>query len=114
LSRRTQNTKTLTERKLRALRSTQRLVVWDKHTRNLAVIVQPSGIKTWYFVYSRFGRPRWYRLGRTDAIDSLVARKRVRQLAGQVAEGRDPRAERAALTTADTFERLHTRSRRPN
>jgi integrase len=109
LSRRTQNTKTLTERKLRALRSMQRMVVWDKHTRNLAVIVQPSGVKTWYFVYSRFGRPRWYRLGRTDAIDSLVARKRARQLAGQVAEGRDPQSERAALNAADTFERLHTR-----
>jgi integrase len=111
MSRKTENVENLTDFQIRKLKAPpdKRLVKWDKHTRNLALVVQPAGSRTWYFVYSIQGKPRWYRLGTADAVTIIEARKRVRQLAGRVADGQDPHAERRAKLISNTFEDFHHR-----
>jgi hypothetical protein len=49
-------------------------LVWDTKQHGLAVQVQPSGVKSWKCIYSRNSRPRWYSIGRCDAIGLSDAR----------------------------------------
>ncbi|MGZ3409554.1 MAG: Arm DNA-binding domain-containing protein, partial [Xanthobacteraceae bacterium] len=49
--------------------------VWDTHQRGLLLRVQPSGNRSWFVVYSRYGRPRWYHVG--GAAISLVDARRM-------------------------------------
>jgi integrase len=81
-------------------------VVWDEHTRGLCVRVQPSGRKSWYVVYSRSGRPRWYHLG-GDAITLADARVLASKAMLAVAEGKDPAAERKAARGSGSLSELH-------
>jgi Arm domain-containing DNA-binding protein len=108
--RKSTNRLNLTPRTLRRIRpTTARQVFWDT-TSNLALTLEPSGTSTWYFVYSRHGRPRWLRIGPVHAVTTDAARKRTRSLIGQVADGRDPQAEKQSAINADTFVLLHARS----
>jgi integrase len=101
--RKSNNRLNLTPRTLRRIKpTTKRQIFWDT-TANLALTVEPSGTSSWYFVYSRHGHPRWYRIGPVHAIGTDAARKRARQLIGQVASGHDPQAEKQATINADTF-----------
>src|SRR6516162_5855960 len=81
---------------------------WDTKLPGLCVRVQPTGDKTFYFVYSRSGRPRWYRIG-PAVMGASEAKKEVKGLIGDVARGGDPQAERAANRKGLTFEELHAR-----
>ena len=83
--------------------------VWDTHQRGLAVVVQPTGHKSWKCVYPFHGRPRWYHIGAVDAIDLADARKLASRVMFQVAEGKDPAAEKRAERGKGTFEELATR-----
>ena len=47
---------------------------WDEKVRNLCVRVQPSGRRTFYFVYSVGGKTKWHRFGPADAVDIVAAR----------------------------------------
>lgn len=84
-------------------------VVWDEKQRGLAVAVQPSGHKAWKCVYPFHGRPRWYHIGDTAAIGLSDARKLASRVMFQVAEGKDPAAEKKAERSKGTFEELATR-----
>jgi integrase len=84
-------------------------LVWDLHQRGLAVRVEPSGHKSWKVVYPFHGRPRWYHIGAVDAIGLQDARKLAGRVMYQVAEGKDPAAERKAERGKGTFEELATR-----
>ena len=84
-------------------------VVWDLQQRGLAVAVQPSGRQSWKCVYAFHGRPRWYSIGDVAAIGLSDARKLVSRVMFQVAEGKDPAAERKAERSKGTFEELATR-----
>jgi integrase len=82
--------------------------VYDTRTPGLLVRVQPSGRKTFYYVYSLRGRMRWYRVGPVE-MGAAVARTRTRMLIGEVACGSDPQSDRRAALNGITFEQLHAR-----
>jgi integrase len=84
-------------------------LVWDDYQRGLAVNVQPTGRKTFKCIYSLRGRPRWYSLGPADAIGLADARRLASGIMFQVAEGKDPAAERKAARSKGTFEELAAR-----
>ena len=82
-------------------------LVWDELQRGLALRVQPTGRRSWQVIYSQRGRPRWYHIG--NAIGLADARRLAARVMLEVAEGRDPAAERRAQRSAGTFEELATR-----
>jgi len=86
-----------------------KFVVWDTKQRGLAVLVQPTGQKSWKCIYSMRGRPRWFHIGVVGAIDLTAARKRAAKLMYQVSEGADPAAARKAERFEGTFADLATR-----
>ena len=86
--------------------------VWDVTQRGLAIVVQPSGHAAWKTIYSYHGRPRWLHLADATAIGLADARKLANEIMYQVAQGKDPAAERRAERSADTFEELATRYRK--
>lgn len=84
-------------------------VVWDSYQRGLAIVVQSTGHKAWKCVYSFHSRPRWYHIGDAAAVGLADARKLASRVMFQVAEGKDPCAERKAQRSKGTFEELATR-----
>jgi integrase len=87
-------------------------LVWDTHQRGLAIQVQPTGSKAWKCIYPFHGRPRWYHIADAAAVGLADARLLASRVMFQVAEGKDPQAERRAARGADTFEDLATRYRK--
>jgi integrase len=87
-----------------------RSVYWDTLQRGLALAVQPSGHRAWKCVYTIRGRgPRWYHLGNARAITLANARKLASRILFQVAEGKDPHADRLALRGRGSFEQVAKR-----
>jgi integrase len=78
---------------------------WDTKQDKLAVRVQPSGHKSFKFIYSRHGRPRWYSIGDSN-IGIAKARKAAVKLLDKVNDGGDPAADKKAKRSAGTFEEL--------
>jgi integrase len=83
--------------------------VWDAHQRGLCVLVQPTGHKSWKVVYTRSGQPRWYHIGAVGAVGLADARRIAGRVMVQVAEGRDPLAERDAERGRGTFSEVAAR-----
>lgn len=83
-------------------------LVWDDYRKGLAVRVQPTGQRAWKCIYSFHGRPRWYHIGNADAIDLSDARKLAARVMFQVAEGKDPAADKQAERSRGTFAELAT------
>jgi Arm DNA-binding domain len=79
-------------------------LVWDTLQRGLAFQIQPTGHRTWYCIYRLRGRLRWYHVADASAISLAEARKLANEVMYQVAQGKDPAAERRASRNADTFE----------
>jgi integrase len=84
-------------------------MVWDTHQRGLAITVTPTGHRSWKCIYPFHGRPRWYHIGAVAAVKLSDARKLASRVMFQVAEGKDPAAERKAQRSRGTFEELATR-----
>jgi integrase len=84
-------------------------LIWDIHTRGLALKVMPSGNKAWKAIYSFHGRPRWLHLGDASVIGLSDARLLTAEAMLAVARGRDPAAERKAERGAGTFAELAER-----
>src|SRR6516162_9831341 len=74
----------------------EEFLVWDLMQRGLVLRVQPSGTKTWYTIYSRHGRARWYKHGSASAISLSAARTLSAEAMLTVAKGGDPAAEKKA------------------
>jgi hypothetical protein len=70
---------------------------WDLVQRGLVVKVEPTGTKAFKVFYSRNGRSRWYHLASVNAITVAQARKLANEIMYQVAQGKDPAAERKAM-----------------
>jgi integrase len=104
------NRRTLSDAFLRAVKPDPERVVmwWDDKLRGLVLAVQPSGRKSWKAVYSH-GRPRWYHIGDAGAIGLADARKLASRIMFQVAEGKDPVADRIAERGHGTFAELAER-----
>ena len=49
--------------------------IYDTKQRGLVLQVQPTGHAAWKAYYSHHGRPRWFHIGRTDAIALADARR---------------------------------------
>src|SRR6516165_1124651 len=86
-------------------------MVWDAQQQGLALRVWPSGRRSWYLVYRRHGRPRWYHIGAADAVGLADARKLAAETMLDVIRGRDPAAEKRAARGANTFAELGERYR---
>jgi hypothetical protein len=71
-------------------------IIWDTLQRGFALSVQPTGHKAYKVVYSHQGRVRWFHLGNAQAIGLSDARRLANRVMVQVAEGKDPQAERKA------------------
>ena len=107
MSRPKPNKTRLNDLKLKALKPRARpYLLWDTLQHGLAIQVQPSGSRSWKCIYSRHGRPRWCHIGRADAIGLADARKLAAKIMVQVAEGKDPQADRKAERCSGTFEQL--------
>jgi integrase len=101
------NRRTLTELFVRKVSTdTTPINVWDEKERGLVLRVHPTGRRSFKFVYSRRGRPRWYHIGEVGLSD---ARRIVAKIKLAVAEGKDPAAERKAERGAGTFAELAER-----
>jgi integrase len=98
----------LTDRMIRSLVPDPARVdrIYDELQRGLAVFITPEGRKSFVLIYRHRNRNRWHRLG--DAgIGVEAARKIAAKVLYQVAEGRDPQAERVADRRAGSFAELH-------
>src|SRR5262245_26349706 len=78
----------------------------DAKQVGLLLRTRPSGHKCWYFRYSLHNRVRWYRIGQVTRTE---ARKIAAKLRFEVAQDRDPQAERLAQRNAGTFGELYER-----
>jgi len=87
------------------------MMVWDTKQPGLVFALQPSGSRAWKVVYSRHGRPRWYHISNAASIGLANARKLAGRIMFQVAEGKDPHADRIAGRGKGTFEQLALRYR---
>jgi integrase len=98
------NKKKLTEMSVRTAKPGN---VWDTLARGLVLRVQPSGHKSFAFVYNFRGRSRWFNLG---PIGLAAARARVdKELRPAVADGKDPAAEKMAQRSSGSFGELADR-----
>jgi Arm DNA-binding domain len=98
----------LTERYVLNVRGEAKVFgVWDARERGLALTVQVSGFKSFRFVYSYRGKPRWFNMGN---ISLAQARRWAAELRFEVAQGKDPlserKAKRGALSFAAVYERF--------
>ena len=71
-----------------------RSVVFDQDVRGFYLETTPSGARSFYLYRKVNGRPRRVRLGGYPDMTPEAARKMVQKIAGEIAEGRDPNAER--------------------
>ena len=80
-----------------------RVLHWDQTVRGLALSIQPTGRRSWRFTYRAGGRLRIYTLADADRLGLAEARRAAAILAGKVAGGEDPQAEKLRERRADTF-----------
>ncbi len=78
-------------------------LVWDTKAPGLALSSRPSGYRAWLVVYRHQGRPRWLTLGNTRSIGLADARRLTARIMLDVAEGKDPAAERRSDRGSGTF-----------
>jgi hypothetical protein len=76
---------------------------WDTHVHGLVLQIQPSGHRSFRFFYRCNSRSRWYHIGDASAVSLSDARKKAITLAGEVAFGKDPVADRDAERNRGTF-----------
>jgi integrase len=78
-------------------------MIWDARQPGLALSVRPTGKTAWKVIYRIHGRPRWLHVGDARAIALADARRLAARAMLDVAEGRDPAAERKAERESGTF-----------
>jgi integrase len=78
-------------------------LTWDTHQPGLALMVRATGRKSWLVVYRHHSRPVRLHLGDARSIPLTDARRLTAKIMLQVAEGKDPAAERKAQRMAGTF-----------
>src|SRR5262249_29900084 len=106
------NRRKLSDAFVRTVRSDpdRTVMYWDTLQRGLALRVEPSGYRAWKCVYTICRRgARWYHLGSARAISLADARRLASKIMYQVAEGRDPHADRLALRGRGAFEQVAKR-----
>jgi Arm domain-containing DNA-binding protein len=84
-------------------------LVWDAQQPALAVLLQPSGHRAWKVIYRHNARPRWFTIGDATKVEIKDARRIAAKLVADVAEGKDPQADKMAKRSAGTFKELRER-----
>jgi integrase len=84
-------------------------LVWDTLQRGLALQVQPTGHRSYKFIFNRNGRTRWVTIGAADAIGLADARRVAAELMLRVLKGEDPAAEKRAKRGSGTFAEIASR-----
>lgn len=80
---------------------------WDLKAPGLCWRLQKSSHSAFFFVYARHGKPCWYFIG--SGVPLADARRISLRLRVELANGRDPLAERRAERGSVTFEELADR-----
>jgi integrase len=80
--------------------------VWDLKQRGLVLQVQPTGYRSFFTFYCYNNLPCWYFIASADRIGLDDARLISARVSLQVAEGKNPAAERAAERSSGTFAEL--------
>ncbi|BBB99013.1 tyrosine-type recombinase/integrase [Bradyrhizobium elkanii] len=78
-------------------------LIWDERCPHLALSVRTTGYKSWSVIYRHSGKPRWFLLGDVRDIGLADARKMYAKVMLDVANGKDPVAERQAQRDSGTF-----------
>ena len=100
-------TRRLTDSAVRSLRPDERQVdYWDLEPRGFGVRVSSAGRRTFIVRYRAAGRYRRMSLGRYPTVSLADARRRARQVLGEVASDGDPAQVRQDARQAPTFEAL--------
>src|SRR5258705_12203705 len=81
-------------------------LLWDTTQRGLALQVRPNGYRAFKVIYSFHNRVRWLHLADATAIGLEDARKLARKAMTEVADGKDPQADRKAKRGTGTFAEL--------
>jgi Arm DNA-binding domain len=86
----------LTDTAIRKMKPTagRQVDVYDSNVRGLVLRVSPNGTKTFVVWYRIGGKARRLTLGRFPILQLADARQRAKAALVQVADGRDPAAER--------------------
>ena len=84
---------------------------WDDHIKGFGLKVLPTGSKKYVFKYrisggGRRGQQRWYLIGTHGMITTDKARQIAQQVAGAIAEGRDPQGQKLAFRNAAIIQDL--------
>jgi integrase len=72
----------------------ERSVFWDETLRGFGLMVTSAGHRSYVCQYRARGQSRRYTIGDAAKIDLEAARRRARQIFGQVAHGADPMANK--------------------
>ena len=98
----------LNKRKLTPLDATrlrprsQTYLVWDTQERGLALQVQPSGHRSYKFIYHYRGRSRWITLGAADTVSLSHARQEATRHRLAVHQGEDPASTSTSRASSST------------
>src|SRR6478752_605059 len=84
-------------------------MIWDERCPHLALSVRTTGNKSWTVVYRHSGKPRWLHLGDARYVGLADARRLAARVMLDVAEGRDPAADRRAERDSGSFADLAAR-----
>jgi integrase len=79
----------------------ERTVYWDDDLPGFGLMVMSSGHKSYIAQYRARGMSRRYTIGDARKLDLDAARRRARQIFGEVAHGRDPVADKRKEAEAD-------------
>ena len=98
----------LTQRRLADLMppASGRRYVFDAKTPSLAIMITEKGSKSWYLVKRVKGRPVRTRLGGWPDVNVEDARRLAADALGEIANGRDPHAERKGVRREATLSDL--------
>jgi integrase len=78
-------------------------ILWDKDVPGFGLRVMPSGVKSYFVKYRAGGRQRWVTIGRHGAPwTPETARRRAREILGEIARGDDPAERRDRNRVAET------------
>ena len=84
----------------------RQVFLWDTTVTGFGLRILPGGSKVFWYQYrtpgGRSGKTRSVRIGSYPSISLADARKRAKVLAGQVAHGKDPAAERQEAKRRDS------------
>lgn len=88
--------RTLTNKVISDLKNSERrpLYVYDADCQGFCVAITKTGPKVFYWYGRVKGQPRRHRIGTFPTINTTDARKRAREIAGEVAAGKDVKAAR--------------------